>query len=133
HFQKGQGARSSMRCALPKFRSAKMKNFSVCLFLVGAASIRACDLCSVYNVDAAQGSRNKGFSITVAEQFTHFGTMQDEGHHLPNPTHQYLNSSVSQAVIGYTFNDWASVQFNLPVIYREFKRPEGFATDRGTE
>jgi hypothetical protein len=50
-----------------------------------------------------------------------------------NPTHQYENSSVSQVVLGYTFNDWATVQFNSPLIYREYKRPEGFAIDRGTE
>ena len=110
-----------------------MKNLSVCLLLAGAASAPACDLCSIYNVNAAQGTRNKGFSISVAEQFTHFGTLQEDGDRVSNPTHQYLNSSISQVVLGYTFNDWASVQFNLPVIYREFKRPEGFAIDRGTE
>lgn len=110
-----------------------MKTLSVGLFLAGAVSVPACDLCSIYNVDAAEGSRNKGFSLSVAEQFTHFGTLQDEGHRVPNPTHQYENSSVSQVVLGYTFNDWATVQFSLPVIYREFKRPEGFAIDRGNE
>jgi hypothetical protein len=110
-----------------------MKIYTVGFFLAGAVAAPACDLCSVYNVNAAEGTRNKGFSLSVAEQFTHFGTMQDDGHHAPNPTHQYLNSSVSQAVVGYTFNDWASVQFNLPIIYREFKRPEGLAIDRDTE
>src|SRR5690349_8718645 len=110
-----------------------MKRLGLSLLLVGAASARACDLCSVYNANAAQGSRNKGFFVSVAEQFTHFGTLQNEGHEVPNPTHQYLNSSVSQVAVGYAFNDWANVQFNLPIIYREFKRPEGFAIDRGTE
>jgi len=100
---------------------------------IGTVSVPACDLCSIYNINSAEGTRNKGFSVSLAEQFTHFGTMQDNGREVGNPTHQYLNSSVSQAVLGYTFNDWASVQFNMPVIYREFKRPEGFAIDRGTE
>lgn len=110
-----------------------MKIYTVGFFLAGAVAVPACDLCSVFNVNAAEGTRNKGFSLSVAEQFTYFGTLQEDGRHVPNPTHQYLNSSVSQAVLGYTFNDWVSVQFNLPIIYREFRRPEGLAIDRGTE
>ena len=110
-----------------------MKKISIGLFLAGAVVAPACDLCSVYNLNAAEGSRNKGFSFSVAEQFTHFGTLQEEGHRVSNPAHQYLNSSISQAVLGYTFHDWVSGQFNLPLIYRAFRRPEGFAIDRGTE
>ena len=110
-----------------------MKSYTVGFFLAGAVAVPACDLCSVFNVVAAEGTRNKGFSASVAEQFTHFETLQVNGREVANPTHQYLNSSVSQAVLGYTFNDWASVQFNLPVIHREFKRPEGLVIDRGTE
>jgi hypothetical protein len=110
-----------------------MKIYTIGCFLAGAVAVPACDLCSIYNVDAAEGTRNKGFSVSMAEQFTRFGTLQDEGHHVSNPVHQYLNSSISQIVLGYTVNDWATVQFSLPIIYREFKRPEGFAIDRGTE
>lgn len=110
------------------------RNFAPIVLLAACAvPAWACDLCAVYNVDAAEGTRNKGFSFTATEQFTHFGTLQEDGHHAPNPLHQYLDSSISQAVLGYTFNDWATVQFNLPVIYREFKRAEGFTIDRGTE
>jgi hypothetical protein len=111
----------------------KKKIVPILLTAVCAAPAMACDLCSIYNVNAAEGSRNNGFSLSVAEQFTHFGTLQEDGRHVPNPTHQYENSSVSQVVLGYTFNDWASVQFNAPLISREFKRPEGSAIDRGTE
>jgi hypothetical protein len=110
-----------------------MKRLGLSLFVISAMSTRACDLCSVYNANAAQGAREKGFFVSVAEQFTHFGTVQEDGQRVANPTHQYLNSSISQVAVGYTINDWANVQFNLPIIYREFKRPEGFAIDRGTE
>ena len=110
-----------------------MNTFGLSLFLAGVASAPACDLCAIYNVNAAEGTRNRGFSLTLAEQFTHFGTLQDEGNEVRNGTHQYLNSSVSQIVLGYTFNDWVNLQFNLPLIYREFQRPEGFAIDHGTE
>jgi hypothetical protein len=100
---------------------------------VMVAPLPGCDLCSVYNVASAEGSRQKGLSLTVAEQFTHFGTLQEDGRRISNPEHQYLNSSIAQAVVGYTFNDWASVQVSVPIIHREFKRVEGFQMDRGSE
>jgi len=46
---------------------------------------------------------------------------------------QYLDSSISQLFAGYNLNNRFGVQFNLPVIYRSFKRPEGFEINRGTE
>jgi hypothetical protein len=74
-----------------------------------------------------------GFYGAVAEQFTHFGTVRIDGREVSNPTGQYENSSITQLVAGYTFNDRFALQLNTPLIYREFKRPEGFAIDRGTE
>ena len=126
---------SKVRRTLRPGDFSNMKTLLAPLLLTGAlaAPATACDLCSIYNVNAAEGSRNKGFSVSVAEQFTHFGTLQEDGHEVRNPTGQYLNSSISQVVLGYTFNDWASVQASVPWIYRGFKRPEGFATDRGSE
>ena len=74
-----------------------------------------------------------GFYGAVAEQFTYFGTAQLDGHEVSNPTGQYENSLITQLVAGYTLNDRFALQLNIPLIYREFKRPEGFAIDRGTE
>jgi hypothetical protein len=111
-----------------------MKTYSLALAVCGMAlPVAACDLCSVYNIDAAEGTRNHGFSVSLAEQFTHFGTVQVNGREVRDPSHQYLDSVVAQAVLGYTFNDWATVQLNIPVIAREFKRPVGFFTDHGHE
>jgi hypothetical protein len=102
-------------------------------------SSRACDLCGCFTPQLeARGTREPGewwtgFYGAVAEQFTHFGTVQVDGHEVSNPTGQYENSSITQLVAGYTINDRFGVQLNAPLIYREFKRPEGFAIDRGTE
>jgi hypothetical protein len=98
-----------------------------------ASPATACDLCAVYNVHAAEASRNKGFSISAAEQFTRFGTLQEDGHKVPNSAHQYVNSFITQIVPGYTFNDWAGVQFNVPFIHREFRRVEDSMIDHGSE
>jgi hypothetical protein len=80
-----------------------------------------------------QQSWRDNFYAGVAEQFTHFGTLQLEGEQVSNPTGQYLNSSIAQLVGGYSITPWFALQVNVPLIYRSFKRPEGFAIDRGTE
>ncbi|HTI99171.1 MAG TPA: hypothetical protein VL527_09835 [Dongiaceae bacterium] len=91
----------------------------------------ACDFCAIYSAQEAQGA-GKGFSAGVAEQFTHFGTMQQDGAEVANPADQWLDSSVTQLFVGYNFNRKFGLQFNLPVIDREFRRPDGFAIDRGS-
>jgi hypothetical protein len=101
----------------------------------------ACDLCGCYTpqVEAMPGMEPatkswwNGFYGAMGEQFTHFGTVLVDGREGPNPTGQYENSSITQIVGGYTMNDRFALQLNVPLIYREFERPEGFAIDRGTE
>jgi len=73
-----------------------------------------------------------GWYGAVAEQFTRFGTVQIDGREVSNPTGQYEDSSITQLVAGYSINDRFALQLNIPIIYREFKRPEGFAIDQGT-
>jgi hypothetical protein len=111
--------------------------------MVVATPLRACDLCGCYTpqIEAtplAEGvatgrSWLSGAYGAVAEQFTHFGTLQRDGDEVPNPADQHLDSSITQLVGGYSFNSRVAVQVNVPLIYRSFQRPEGFAIDRGTE
>ena len=63
-----------------------------------------------------------GFYAAVAEQFTHFGTVQFDGDEIANPTGQRLDSSITQFVIGYDINERFALQFNAPLIYRDFRR-----------
>src|SRR2546423_1367203 len=98
-----------------------------------ATPVLACDLCALYSAAQARGEVGQGFFIGVAEQFTHFGTVQVDGAKAPNPAGQYLDSAISQAFVGYNINSRFGLQLNVPVIYRSFKRPEGFAVDHGTE
>jgi hypothetical protein len=127
----------------------------VCFFTALVATVvttSACDLCGCYTpqIEAMpQGPDLSAFGLTpaasdrrgwlahtyfaVAEQFTHFGTVQIDGSEVANPTGQYLDSSITQVVAGYSFNSRFALQINVPLIYRSFERPEGFAIDRGTE
>jgi hypothetical protein len=112
-------------------------------FLIGLAAAhlgRACDLCGCYTpqlntmpMQSAAGQWWSGFYGGAAEQFTYFGTVQVDGREVSNPTGQYENSSITQLFVGYDINDRFALQLNAPFIYRDFKRPEGFAIDRGTE
>jgi hypothetical protein len=118
--------------------------------LLPPVAMLGCDLCGCYTpqlmatsvVDPnaaldpqadAKRSWPDGFYVAVAEQFTHFGTVQLDGREVANPTGQYLDSSITQIVAGYSINSRFAIQLNAPFIYRAFERPEGFAIDRGTE
>jgi hypothetical protein len=104
---------------------------AVSLFVaaVCAQPVVACDLCAVYAATEAQGGSGKGLFGGVAEQFTHFNTLQADGHDAANTGNQYLNSSVSQVFAGYNFSDRIGTQFNLPIIYRAY----GYQSARGSE
>jgi len=98
-----------------------MKIFVGAILVAACAQpVLACDFCAVYAATEAQGNSGKGFFAGLAEQYTYFNTFQSDGHDQRNPDSEYINSLLSQAFVGYNFNNRVGVQFNLPVIYREF-------------
>src|ERR1700736_6600536 len=112
------------------------------LVAVEATNSCACDLCGCFTPQleampdmehAASPSWGRGFYGAIGEQFTRFATVQVDGREVANPSGQYENSAITQLVAGYDINSRFALQINVPIIYREFKRPEGFAIDRGTE
>src|SRR5881396_3217062 len=110
-----------------------MKILSVLAGVVATPAI-ACDLCSVYSAMQARGEIDKGFTVGVAQQFTHYGTLQEDGHKIPNDLDQHLDSSISQLFAGYNFTDRFGVQVNLPIIYRSFQRAaDSGGIERGSE
>jgi len=99
------------------------------LALAGMSPAWACDVHTVFHASETQGA-GKGFFAGASEQFTHFGTLSQDGHKVENEADQWLESSISQVFMGYNFTRQFGVQFNLPFIHREFKRPDGLDTDR---
>jgi hypothetical protein len=97
---------------------------------------RACDLCGCYTPQLESMPKEKvsltGFYTAIAEQFTYFGSLQFDDREVANPTGQRLESSITQFVVGYGINDRLALQFNAPLIYRDFRRPERFSIDEGT-
>jgi len=92
----------------------------------------ACDLCSVYTAGMAHGETT-GWYAGVSEQFTRYDELRDEGHRLHDDSGQYVDSSITQAFVGYGITDRLGLQLNLPYIHRAFKRPEEGGIERGTE
>lgn len=93
----------------------------------------ACDICSVYSAGQAHGELGKGLYAGAAGQFTHFGTLQFEGARALDAFGQRLDSSITQALLGYNFTERFGLQFNLPIVHRSFRRPDDAGgVDRGT-
>jgi hypothetical protein len=84
--------------------------------------------------DAAGTAPSKpGLYVGVVEQFTHFGTLQEDGEKIANDVGQYLDGFVTEFIVGYRFHKPVAVQLNVPHIHRVFKRADGFDIERGTE
>ncbi|HUR46833.1 MAG TPA: hypothetical protein VMZ27_13225 [Candidatus Saccharimonadales bacterium] len=98
--------------------------------MLAASTSQACDLCSIYSASQARGDLGKGIYAGVAEQFTHYGTIQVEGSEIPNEAHQHMDSSISQVFAGYNFGEMFGLQLNVPLVARWYQRP---AEDGGIE
>jgi len=102
-------------------------------FLVTTSGLLACDLCAIYNANGARGEGTKGFALTLAEQFTHSGTLQHNGSEVADPFHQYRDSSITSLILSYNVHPRFGLTLNLPYIHRAFRRVEEGEIDEGTE
>jgi len=103
----------------------------IVLIVVISKPVLACDVCGC-RVNNEGIPTEQGFSVGAFEQYTTFGTLQFEGHEVENVGAQFMNSSVTQFIVGYQIDDEWAVQFNLPFIERSFRRPRGFEVDEGS-
>ncbi len=105
---------------------------AICALLAtGATQSIACDLCAIYAASQARGEAGKGLFGGLAEQWTHFGTLQQDGLEVPNPAGQRLDSSITQLLLGYNFNEQIGLQLNAPFIYRDFRRTTTGGLEQG--
>ncbi len=100
-------------------------------FLASIPSAFSCDLCSIYIASQAEGKSAQGLTVSGAEQFTHFSTLQKDGVNVPNEVGQYLDSSISQFMFSYPVTGNLRLQLNIPYIHRVFRRPENFRNGSG--
>jgi hypothetical protein len=91
----------------------------------------ACDICAVYTATEMRESRT-GFRLGVAEQFTRFATLKDDGQEVDNPGER-VNSSITQILLGYDVTPSLGLQLNVPVITRDFRRRRDGVLAGGSE
>lgn len=100
-----------------------------------ASNVSACDICGVYtpSLDLTPDQLYT-WHVSVAERFTHYGTIQENGHEIGNPLDQHLDSSITQFVVGTSLlDDRLGVQVNVPYIYRSYARAGHHIIEHGDE
>ena len=112
-----------------------MKNKSILLTALTAtlfaSRLAACDFCAC-DLPSLAFDTGKGFHFRVSEQFTHFGRLQQDNVAIANPAGEFMDSSVTQFIIGYDFSRALGVQLNVPLVYRSFQRWHNGALDKGS-
>jgi len=102
--------------------------FLLPLWLLGfvglTVSVRACELCAIYNATSASGQSSAGWLFSVSEQFVPYRTIQFDGTELSMNDPDYLDSSITHLVPTYNFSSRFGLSLNVPVVYRSFKRRE---------
>lgn len=101
--------------------------------MLSVSTAQACDLCAVYNSVDAQKPMAGSFRLGIAEQFTEYGKLQEDGHKIDNAMHQRLASSITQIVSAYDFSDSFGLQVSLPYVNRRFTRFHDEMLHSGTE
>lgn len=102
--------------------------------LAALAPAKGCDLCGCYNMPL-DVPYEKSWSVYagLTEQFTHFGTERLDGIKQPNTAGEYIDSSITQLVLGASFLDnRLGVQLGLPIIDRSYRRVFGFGIDESS-
>jgi hypothetical protein len=117
-----------------RFRVGFIQAVAPALALLGwlAPPSRACDLCAIYTT--TEGPKTHvGPEIAVGEQYTHFGTLQLDGERVTNPADEFLDSSITQILLGYRIVPRFGLRLVLPIISRTFRRATAHGAQRGDE
>jgi hypothetical protein len=112
-----------------KFFNATRAFGLLCLLSI---PVYACDLCAVYNsVQSTQGEAGN-FNAGFSHQFTHYeSNIKPLG--FVNAPGQHVESNVTQLFSNYLLSDRFSLQINLPLIYRRYRRVSFGRIEEGNE
>ena len=108
--------------------------FALVVYLGGfVGSAAACDLCAIFNELSTDKPMSGAVRLSVAEQFSYFGKVQEDSHVYDDPANQHMASSITQMVGAYDISPRYSFQINLPYISRHYRRAEGGEIESGVE
>jgi len=102
------------------------------LCVTAADTVRACDLCAIYTGTTMQDVK-PGFSLSIAQQYTSFDTLQLDGDEIDNFNNERLQSSITQFVVGYKLNHRVRLGLSIPLISRHYRRTTSTGRESGDE
>jgi hypothetical protein len=103
------------------------------LCILGAERRAAgCDICAIYTATEQRETR-PGFTVGIAEQYSHFGTERLDGEEVHLPADEHMDSSITQFLIGYAVTPRIALQLDVPFIDRQFTRIRDHRLDHGSE
>jgi hypothetical protein len=113
-------------------------------FLMGllASAATACDLCAIYRAGDARGETALGPIFIVAEQYIPYRTSQVDGQVVYPRNPNYVDSSITHLVGGYSISSRFAVSLNVPLTHLSYRRtdleysltaPPRLFTEQGTE
>lgn len=105
-------------------RLSVLASAAITLLLLTVPAPYACDTCGLYCPAGQSDEITHGWLFGMSSQYTRSGTIIDGGLETTNESGEYLSSSLTQVFAGYDFSSRVSVQVNIPVLYRAFRRLE---------
>ena len=106
--------------------------FTIAMLAVPAPQAAACDICAIYTGSLMQQDKT-GFWLGLGQQYSDFGSVRTDDRSVPNSHDEWLRSSITQVVAGWSFTPKLGLQVNVPLISREYKRVEEGISVRGDE
>jgi|CXWL01.1.fsa_nt_gi opacity protein-like surface antigen len=111
----------------------RLSTFAGVVLAAGLASpASACDLCALFSALETQQTQ-PGWYVGLAEQYSSFETLLQDGEEVDNEADQSLTSSITQVVVGYQLNRRFGLQVNAPWIDRSFDRIHDGEAESGSE
>lgn len=96
-------------------------------------SVEACDLHAIYTAFESRKLEAGSWHLGVAEQYTAYDELRDEGGRIDNVANQFLRSSTTQFLVSRDISDTVALQLNLPLHYRAYRRIEDGSVAPGHE
>jgi hypothetical protein len=121
-----------MAAGSSKYFRRQLAVLGIAVTLFTATAALACDICAVYTATELQ-ERRTGLRLGLAEQFSHFGTLQDGSSKVANPSGERVDSSITQIIVGYALHPRLSLQVNTPIVSRDYRRLETKGVVSGEE
>lgn len=111
----------------------KLFIYSFASILLNSSISLACDLCAIHNALKTEKDQAGAIDLSIAEQYTNYSRLQNEGGKIENDGGQRLDSYITQVSAAYGICDKFGLRLTVPFIFRDYKRIESGEMEKGDE